>query len=248
MIMTQIFIFLIGLIMGSYLNVCICRIPDKKSLKHTSHCSNCHHKLDLIELVPVLCYFFNNRKCKHCGAKISIKNPIVELLTGIVFLLLYNQFNFSMNFFEYAVLTSLIITVSFIELEKQEIPDELIIFCLIAGLLFNIYEIKVNMINGIIGFILGGGIFLLIAMVTQGEFGGANIKYMSVLGLYMGWKLILVIALLSFVLGAFVSIILKISKIKGKKEYVPLGPFIAVATMVVIFYGQDLLQLYTNNL
>jgi leader peptidase (prepilin peptidase) / N-methyltransferase len=248
MILTKTLIFIIGLIVGSYLNVCICRIPDKKSLNHTSHCSNCHHKLDFIELIPILGYFINNRKCKHCGEKLSIKNPIVEILTAVVFLLLYTKYSFSIYFFEYAVLTSLIITVTFIELEKQDVPEELIIFCLIAGLLFNIYAIKVNMINGILGFMLGGAVFLIIAMITQGAFGGGNIKYMAVLGLYMGWKLIIVIALLSFVLGAIVSIILTVSKIKSRKDYISLGPFIAVSTIIVIFYGQELLQLYTNNL
>lgn len=246
MIMTMIFIFLLGLIVGSYLNVCICRIPDKKSLKHTSHCSNCHHKLDFIELMPIIGYFINHRKCKHCGERISIKNPIIELITAVIFLFLYIHFNLSISFFEYAVLTSIILVITFIELEKHDIPEELLIFCLIAGLLFNIYEIKVNMISGIIGFILGAGIFLIIAMITRGSFGGGNIKYMAVLGLYMGWKLIIIIALLSFILGAFVSIILKVSKIKRREDHISLGPFIAIAAITVMFYGQDLLWLYNN--
>ena len=248
MILTKIFIFLMGLIIGSYVNVCICRIPAKKSLKQFSNCTNCHHKLDFVELIPIIGYFINDRKCKHCGKRLSIKNPIVTLITAFVFLFLFNHFGISISFFKYAVLACLLITVSFIEMEIQEIPDELIIVCLIAGLLFNVYHMKIDMVSGIIGFILGGSIFLCIATITQGAFGGGNIKYMAVLGLYMGWKLIIVIALLSFILGAVVSIILKISKLKGREEYLSLAPFIAIAAMAMIFYGQDLLQIYNNIL
>lgn len=244
----KIVLFIIGLAVGSFLNVCICRIPDKKSLAYPSHCSKCQHKFDLIELIPILGYIIYNRKCKYCGEKISFQNPLVELITAVVFLLLYNQFNLSLYFIEYAFLSSLLIAITFIDLERQEIPDELIVIGLIAGLLFNIYDIKANMINGILGFLLGGGVFLIIAMITQGAMGGGDIKLMAVLGLFMGWRLIIAITLISFILGAFVSIILIAAKLKNKKDYIPFGPFIAIAAVTAIFFGQYLVQIYMNNI
>jgi leader peptidase (prepilin peptidase)/N-methyltransferase len=246
---SKIFVFIVGIVIGSFLNVCISRIPENKSLLSLrNHCPKCKHKFNILEHISILGYIINNRKCRYCGERVSIQNPIVELLTAFIFLFLYNKFEFNISFFEYAILSSLLITMTFIDLERQEIPDKLIVFGLITSILFNIYDIKVNMINGIIGFILGGGSFLIIAMITHGAMGGGDIKLMAVLGLFLGWKFIIIVALISFILGAGASILLIAAKIKGTKDYIPFGPFIAVATITVIFYGQDILHMYINGL
>ena len=186
MLTIQIIIFILGLSIGSFLNVCIYRIPEKKSIAFpASHCPNCKHHLNAIDLIPILGYLINRGKCKYCGVKISLQYPIVELVTGIVFLLLFNKFFISMEFLKYVVLSSILIVITVIDLERQEIPDELIIFGLIAGLLFNIYNIKTDMVPGIMGFVLGGGVFLIIAMITNGAMGGGDIKLMAVLGLFL---------------------------------------------------------------
>lgn len=249
MLAMQIIIVLLGLAIGSFLNVCIYRIPEKKSIAFPpSHCPSCKHNLSVVELIPVLGYLLNKGRCRYCGAKISLQYPLVELITGLAFLLLFNKFLISVDFLKYAVLTSLLIVITFIDLERQEIPDELIIFGLIAGLLINLYHIKAHMIIGILGFILGGGLFLIIAMVTSGAMGGGDIKLMAVLGLFFGWKYIIMIALFSFIIGAVVSLLLVAFKKKGRKDFIPFGPFIATAAIAVIFFGPEILQAYLQGI
>jgi leader peptidase (prepilin peptidase)/N-methyltransferase len=249
MLPIQIIIFILGLSIGSFLNVCIYRIPEKKSIAYpASHCPHCKHNLSAVDLIPVLGYVMNRGKCKYCGAKISMQYPVVELITAVVFLLLFNKSFLSIEFIKYAVLTCMLIIVTFVDLERQEIPDEIILFGLVAGLIFNLFDIKANMLSGIIGFVLGGGIFLLIAMLTNGAMGGGDIKLMAVLGLFLGWKFVLILSLLSFVIGAVVSLILIVAKVKGPKDYIPFGPFIAISALIVIFFGAQMVQLYVQNL
>ncbi|MDF2840409.1 MAG: peptidase [Clostridia bacterium] len=249
MLTMQILIFVLGLSIGSFLNVCIYRIPEKKSIAFpASHCPTCEHSLNAIDLIPIVGYLINKGKCKYCGVKISIQYPMVELLTGILFLLLFHKFFITMEFIKYIVLVSLLIIITFVDIERQEIPDELILFGLVAGLLFNIYNIKTDMVPGIIGFILGGGVFLIIAMVTNGAMGGGDIKLMAVLGLFFGWKLIIMIALISFVIGAVVSLILIAAKVKSRKDFIPFGPFISIAALLVIFYGTQIIQFYFRSI
>lgn len=249
MLTMQILILILGLSIGSFLNVCIYRIPEKKSIAFpASHCPNCKHALNAVDLIPILGYLINRGKCKYCGVKISLQYPIVELLTGIVFLLLFNKFFISMELLKYAMLSSLLIVVTVIDLERQEIPDELIIFGLIAGLLFNIYNIKTDMIPGIMGFVLGGGVFLIIAMLTNGAMGGGDIKLMAVLGLFFGWKIIILISIIAFIIGAVISLILIAVKVKSRKDYIPFGPFIAIAALTAIFYGIQIIDLYMQSI
>lgn len=249
MLVVQILVFILGLSIGSFLNACIFSIPDKKAIIFpVTQCPNCKQRLSAIDWIPLLGYIVNKGKCKHCGTKVSIKYPIVELLTGIILLLLYNKFFISMEFIKYAVLSCLLIVITFVDLERQEIPDELILFGLIMGLLFNIFNIKTDMVPGIIGFILGGGAFLIIAMLTNGAMGGGDIKLMAVLGLFLGWKLIIIVAVISFILGGVVSFILITAKIKGRKDYIPFGPFIALAALAVIFYGIRMIQTYMSSI
>lgn len=249
MLTIKILIFLLGLAIGSFLNVCIYRIPANESIAYPpSHCPKCSHKLNALDMIPVLGYIINLGRCRYCKEKISLQYPIIELFTAVLFLLLYKPFGLSIYFFKYAVLASLLIVIAVIDLKTQEIPDRLIVFGLIAGLLFNLYNIRINMVQGLLGFILGGGSFLIIAMVTKGAMGGGDIKLMAVLGLFFGWQLIILIALISFVLGAFISLILITAKIKGRKDYIPFGPFIAAAAVIALFYGRQIIELYLQSI
>ncbi|MDF2520917.1 MAG: Prepilin peptidase [Clostridia bacterium] len=249
MLTIKILIFLLGLAIGSFLNVCIYRIPANESIAYPpSHCPKCSHKLSALDLIPVLGYIINLGRCRYCKEKISLQYPIIELFTAVLFLFLFERFGLSIYFAKYAVLASLLIVIASIDLKTQEIPDRLIVFGLIAGLLFNLYNIRINMVQGLLGFILGGGSFLIIAMVTKGAMGGGDIKLMAVLGLFFGWQLTILIALISFVLGAFISLILITAKIKGRKDYIPFGPFIAAAAIIALFYGHQILELYLQSI
>lgn len=239
-------ILTIGICIGSFINVCIYRIPNRQSIAFPpSHCQDCQHPLRWKDLIPILSYLRLKGKCGYCGEKISPQYPIIELLNGGLYLGLFLKYGWTPLFFVWAILTSLLLTVTIIDLRHQIIPDECILFGLVVGILLHIISVyDISILSGLIGFLVGGGIFLTIALVTKGAMGGGDIKLMAMLGLWFGTTDILVIALLSFFIGAIMSIFLIIFKLKTRKDMIPFGPFIALATLIVILYGQEILTLY----
>lgn len=243
-------IFLIGIIIGSFLNVCIYRIPRNESIAFpSSHCTACGKALKKKDLVPILSYLWLRGRCRSCGEKFSLQYPIVELLNGILYVLLYREYGLSFLFIAYALLTSALLVISFIDFYHQIIPDELIVVGIVAAVFFHVvFSYPISFLNGTIGFLVGGGIFLTIALVTKGAMGGGDIKLMAMLGLWLGWKNILLVTVLSFFIGAFVSIVLMVLKLKGRKDMIPFGPFIAIAAMLVLLYKEEILNWYISVL
>lgn len=243
------FIMIYSLLIGSFLNVCIYRIPRGESIVcPPSHCTNCHHRLSRIELLPITSYLFLKGRCRHCNTSISIRYPVIEAFTCCIITILYIKFGLTLTFFKYAVLMMLLIIVSFIDYDYTIIPDEMIIFGLIAGSLFLFSDVKLSINNALIGMIVGGGIFLIIAIGSHGAVGGGDIKLMAVLGLFLGWKMILFVILASFIIGAAASTILLILKIKSRKDMIPFAPFIGTAAYIAILYGNQMLQWYIENI
>ncbi|MCT4595183.1 MAG: prepilin peptidase [Anaeromicrobium sp.] len=240
----------IGLLIGSFLNVCIYRIPKEESIAYPpSHCPKCNNQLKPLDLVPLFSYLLNKGKCRYCRETISLQYPIVEFLNGIIYLLLYFKFGLNILFVKYGVLASLLIVISFIDYELKIIPDECNLFGIIISGAFIIFHNfnYTGLKESLLGLLLGGGIFLIIAILT-GAMGGGDIKLMGVLGFAFGWKLILLITLLSFVIGAIVSIILLLLKLKNRKDAIAFGPFISVATLITIFYGTEIISWYMSIL
>ena len=234
---------------GSFLNVCIYRIPKGKSITYPpSHCPKCEHKLKLMDLIPILSYLLNKGKCRYCGEQISLQYPIVEVLNALCWSILYFKLGLNITFINYAILVSILIVVSFIDYHHKIIPDRLILFGLICSLVFQFfYNWKVNYLNGLIGMLIGGGIFLLIALIT-GAMGGGDIKLMGILGFWLGWQNIVVVTFLSFIVGAVISLFLMAFKIKGRKDFIPFGPFISIAAFITMLYGTEIIQWYISRL
>ncbi len=240
---------LFGTIIGSFLNVCVSRIPRKESIIFpNSHCPKCGTGIKPYDNIPILSYIILGGKCRYCKEKISLQYPAVELLTGIVFAIIYYTYGLSIAAASYAVLCCALIIITFIDLKTQEIPDGLNLFIAITGIIFIFFNgFKPHLLPGILGFLLGGGIFLLIAVVSNGSMGGGDIKLMAALGLWLGWKQILMVTLLSFIIGSVISIILMTLKIKSRKDYIPFGPFIALAAFIIILYGNQILNWYLGS-
>lgn len=243
-------VFIFGLVIGSFLNVCIYRIPAGLSTAFpASHCTGCKHPLKPYELIPVLGYIINRGRCRYCGIGISVQYPLIELLNGIIYLLLYLKYGMTSQFIMYALLMSILIVVSLIDLKTQEIPDSIMLFGLLSGSLFIIfYHNLTSLINGLSGLLIGGALFLFIAIASKGAMGGGDIKLMAVLGLFLGWQSILLLTLLSFIIGSVISLILMAVKAKKRKDYIPFGPFIALAFPVVVFYGENMINWYLTFL
>lgn len=253
--MSSIVISILALLIGSFLNVCIYRIPKEESIAlPSSHCMKCGTPLKPLDLIPVLSYLFLRGKCRYCGEKVSILYPVVELLNAALYIVLYFNFGLSTEFFAYCILSSALLVITVIDFQHQIIPEGLIYFLIITGLGVSLYRNGLDeLLNHGLGFMLGGGLFLFIAILGSllagaTAMGGGDIKLMAALGLWFGWKYVLLITLLSFVVGAVVSGILLLTRIKGRKDYIPFGPFICMAAFICILYGAKILQFYFDYL
>lgn len=245
--------FIIGIIFGSFFNVCIYRIPEKLSVANPpSHCYNCNTRLKPLDLVPILSWTFLKGKCRYCGQKISPRYALVELLTGILFATIYINFGYSIQTIYYMFLVSLLIIITFIDLDHFIIPNELIIIGTIFALIFNLFIEIITIKDMILGaFICGGGMLILIYLieiiVKKEVMGGGDIKLFAMLGVFLGLKGGLLTILLSVYVGAIYGIITIVySKIK-KQEYnsmIPYGPFISVAALVYVLHGTQIINWY----
>lgn len=240
-----IILFLIyGLLIGSFLNVCIYRIPSRISIvKPPSSCGSCGHRLSFTDMIPVANYITNKGKCRYCGTSYSVQYPLIELLNGLMYVFVYIKLGLTINTVLYGLLISILITLSIIDLKHKIIPDSLNIAGLIIGIIYII--INKGILKSIIGSFIGLVLFLAIAVITN-AMGGGDIKLMTVLGLIFGIKGVLFITLFSFILGAVISVGLLILKIQSRKDEIPFGPFISLASLIYIFYGTEIISWYMN--
>ena len=254
-IFISIYIFIIGIIFGSFFNVCIYRIPEKQSISNPpSHCPNCNTRLKPRDLVPIFSYLLSGRKCRYCKEKISSRYAIVELLTGILFLIVFNKFYLDISTVYYLVLTSILIIITFIDIDHYIIPDGLLIIGSIFAIVFNLIFKTITIKESLLGAIICGGgvlaiVYLIEFIVKKEVMGGGDIKLFAMIGLFLGIKNSLLSALISVYVGAIFGITMIIySKIK-KSEFnsmIPYGPFISIATFVVMLYGDNIINWYMN--
>lgn len=245
MFILYILVFIFGVIIGSFLNVVIYRLPRNESIVYPpSHCVNCKRELKPYDLIPILSYIFLKGRCRCCGSRISIRYPIVELITGLIYLILFIYFGISIKSLSYTFLASLLIVITFIDMEHKIIPNKIILIGLIVGAAFRLITINYGIWDYIVGFLVGGGVLFLISLLSGGGMGGGDIKLMAMIGLYVGWKLTISTLFLAVVLGAVGGIVLILFKIKTRKDYIPFGPYISIACIISILYGYDLLNMY----
>ncbi len=243
---------LFGLIIGSFLNVCIYRLPKGISVaKGRSYCPSCNKTLSPIDLFPVLSYVFLRGKCRRCKEKISPRYALVELLTAALFAL--NGYVFGIMRLEDAIIYSLffaiLIVITFIDLETMEVPDRLHIFIAILALVKMYFHLD-DFLYYIIGAFIISLPMLLIAMFTGG-FGGADIKLMAVAGLLLGAKSIVVSFLIAVVLIGSIGAVLIIRKFVFKREYkskVPFCPGLAIGCVLGTFFGNTIADWYISLL
>lgn len=242
-------IFILGAIIGSFLNVCIYRIPLSESISYPpSHCTNCNAKLKWYDLIPMFSYLLLRGKCKYCKEKISLKYPMVEFLTAVVFVLTYINYGLSLHFIKYNILWCFLIIISIIDLKFQDVYVRTTIPCIIIGVILGIIE---NMIyftafwNYLLGGVVAGGIIALI-VYTTGGMGKGDIEIAALCGTFIGWKYSIMMIFLSFVIGSIIGLILIISKKRGRKDYIAFGPFLALSTLFTALYGGDILNLYVK--
>jgi len=263
MIIIYVEVFILGLIIGSFLNVCIYRLPLEQSIiKPPSHCINCGTRLELLDLVPVLSYIFLKGKCRHCGVKISAKYPAVELLTALLFTLLFYKYSLSIYFIAAIYITAILIAVFFIDYEHKIIPDELVIAGLVGGIILVIYNIfnpiwiygDRNWWNPLVGMVTGSGFLFIVALIgliiykTDDAMGMGDVKIFAPIGIFLGWKMTILALTISIFLCGIISLSLIITRLKSRQDAIPFGPFIVIGTFVTLMWGWDILNWYIARL
>ena len=250
----EIIIFLLGTIIGSFLNVCIYRMPLNESIVFpSSHCVDCSTPLKWYDKIPIFSFFLLKGKCRFCGEKISPSYPLIEILTGVIFILLHYYLGLNLRFVFYAIILSVFIIITFVDIKHQIIPNSLIYTILMVTLIYRILGLIIfnkpfNLLNYILGMAIGFILFLIILILSKGGMGGGDVKLIGALGFILGFPKVLLNIFLSFVTGAIISIFLLAFKIKSKKDPIPFGPFIILGFIVTFFWGNQIINLYMSIL
>ncbi|NLW36352.1 prepilin peptidase [Syntrophorhabdus aromaticivorans] len=257
----QIFFFLLGSVVGSFLNVCIYRLPREKSIVHPpSSCPGCEKPIRFYDNIPIVSYILLKGTCRDCGAKISIRYPIVELLTGILYVTLLREFGLTFELAVFLLFVSLLVIISFIDLDFRIIPDILSIGGLVAGFIlaiprpfFKYLSPKFGILDSLYGILVGGGILFAIAWIyeffTKREgMGGGDIKLLGMIGAFCGIKGVVFSLVSASFIGTLVGIPLILAKGRDTKYAIPFGPFLSLGALIYVYRGDSLIRLLLDIL
>ena len=245
-----IIIFILGLVVGSFSNVCIYRIPRNESIIYpASHCPKCLNKIKPFDNMPLLSFILLKGRCRHCKNKISIQYPMVEFLTGLIYLIIYLVYGLSIQTLIYILLSSALIIIAFIDLNEQIVPDIISLPGIGVGFILSFFVPYIAWINSALGVLVGGGIILIIGLTGSLIFkkeamGGGDVKLAAMIGAFLGWRYIAISLFLGFFLGALTGIFLIMAKIKSREDAVPFGPFIVLGSFITLFWGEKIIYWY----
>jgi leader peptidase (prepilin peptidase)/N-methyltransferase len=253
------FAFLFGACIGSFLNVVIYRLPAKMSLiSPPSRCPSCQHKLGVTENIPILGWLFLGGRCRWCKTKISIRYPLVELVTALIFLSIYLQNGVSVTTFGYCILLSLLISLSLIDFDTMTLPAALTKSGVVLGLIYQAIVgwqtgqwkgLASRLMFGIGAAVLGIWMFDLLAffgklLFKQEAMGGGDAKLMAAVGAWLGWQGVLLTAFLGCLSGAFIGGIVILLGWISRRQPIPFGPFLAFGAAVTVFFSKPLISIY----
>jgi leader peptidase (prepilin peptidase)/N-methyltransferase len=231
-----IWFFLLGLVLGSFYNVVIYRLPRNLSLiKPGSSCPKCGHRLGVSELVPVLSFLWQKGKCKMCGKKISVRYPLIELITGVGFTLMYWHSSSWGELLVGLVFFSILLLLALIDLEHKLLPNVLTVPGIVFGLVFALLGWTSSFWTSILGAVVGFLLLFLIALASRGGMGMGDVKFMAMIGAFLGWKSVFYVLFGASLLGSVGGILYLYLTKQGRKTPIPFGPSLAVAALIVYF-------------
>ncbi len=247
--MTLLLVFLGGLAVGSFLNVCIYRLPRRVSVVFPpSHCPACKGRIMPWDNVPILSFVILRGRCRSCGAPIHWRYPTVEFLGGALSAACYMAFGLSFHFAVYYAFVCAMVVVAFVDLEFQIIPDEISLPFLAIGLAASFFS-QLGWRSSLLGILVGGGTLVVFALfylkITNTEgMGAGDFKLAAMIGAFLGWKLVLVVILLASLAGALVGLALILFFRLGRKTPIPFGSFLAPAAIFALFFGNLIIEKY----
>ncbi|OQY15502.1 MAG: prepilin peptidase [Desulfobacterium sp. 4572_20] len=232
--MILIFFFILGAIIGSFLNVCIYRLPKRESLLFpSSHCTHCNEPIKFYDNIPIVSYIILGGKCRRCKKHISVRYPVVEGLSGLLCIAL---------FIKYVIIT-------FIDIDYQFIPDIISIPGIFIGIGASFFIPLISLFESLFGILIGGGFLFIVAigykwLTGRDGMGGGDIKLLAMAGAWLGWKAIPFILLSSSLIGALIGGGSLLINKKGLRYKIPFGPFLSLASIIYIFFGPELINWY----
>ena len=244
-------VFVLGATIGSFLNVCIYRMPRNESIVWPgSHCPKCQQAIKAYDNIPIVSFLFLLGRCRQCHASIRWRYPLVEALNGGGYALLLWHYDLSWAMAMYALFYSSLIVVTFIDIDYQIIPDRISLPGIVIGLAVS-YWMPQGFVNSLIGFLVGGGLFWLVAEVSlrffhQEGMGGGDIKLIAMIGAFLGWHLTLLTIFLASLSGAVIGLSLMALKGFGRKTPIPFGPFLALGAVSAMFWGTEIVDWYVT--
>lgn len=240
-----ILVFVYGAIFGSFFNVVILRLPKKESLiHHSSHCPNCMSPIKAYDLIPIISYLFLGGKCRNCKQRISLRYPMIELLTALTFTLVFYRYGLSYESLIGFLLTSLLIIIAMIDIDTMEIFDRFQIMLLVLALI-NLFISPLSLLEHFIGFFIISIPFYIIAYLTGG-IGGGDIKLIAIAGLLLGFKSTLVAFFIASILGGSMAIYLLLTKQKDRKSLIAFGPYLCMGIYIAYLYGNQIFAWYLS--
>jgi leader peptidase (prepilin peptidase)/N-methyltransferase len=248
--MLHIISIIFGAIVGSFLNVCIIRIPKEESIiTPGSHCPHCNNPIKFYDNIPLVSYLLLKGKCRNCNGPISIQYPLIEGITAFSSFLLFVKFGATLSYLFFFSFVAALIVITVIDLYYQIIPDAISIPGIGIGLLGSLIIPYITLFNSLIGILVGGGSLFLVATLYQWLFkregmGGGDVKLLAMIGGFLGWKAVILTILLSSFIGSIIGIAIVLLKGKDFKYAIPFGPFLSLGAVISLFYGEALIQWY----
>lgn len=251
----NILIFIFGLCIGSFMNVCIYRIPLSKSIvTPRSMCPGCNSLISAYDNIPVISYILLKGKCRNCGIPISLRYPLVETISGLTALAVFMRFGISAEGLIYFVFISALLVITFIDTDHRIIPDTISLPGIPIGFLLASFLLpSMNYKTSLAGILAGGGSLLAVAwiysLITKKEgMGGGDIKLLAMIGAFTGWKGVLFTIFVASATGTLAGIAVMLKTKKDMKLAVPFGPFLSIGAILYIFFGSEIVLWYIRLL
>ncbi|MFO7610863.1 MAG: prepilin peptidase [Clostridia bacterium] len=248
-----VFSFLFGMVFGSFANVCIYRVPEKKSLWFPpSACLACGYRLRWHDNIPLVSYLMLGGKCRSCKTGISFQYPLIEMLTGFLFALIYLNFGFTLDTLFVFLIATVLVVIAGIDYKTMIIPNGTVLSLIIIGALYSVARLvlpgmfisEISIWDPVIGFFAASIPLYLIAVISKGGMGGGDIKLMAAAGLFLGWKGVLLAMFLGSITGAVVSLVLIAFRIRKRKDLIPFGPFLCLGILTAANYAPGMIAWY----
>ena len=242
------FIFILGICIGSFINVIVYRLPNNISFKGRSFCPNCKKQIKTYDLIPLLSFFILKRKCRHCKSPISFRYPLIELFVGILAVIIFIHYYFTAKALLVFGLCAVLVAIALIDYDKMIIPDILVFLIIpLSVISFSVFG-EISVVSRVSGVFFASAPLLIFIFFKKEAFGVGDIKLIAASGLFLGFKLNLLAFFMAAIFAGIYILIKSLLKKLTKEDHIPFGPFLCTGIMLSLMYGQKPIELYLNFL